>query len=187
MAKLNFVFDKGTLTATGPNTFVHTSSGDYVAKTIGEGTRIEVRPLNLDPRLPTFKLVTSADATIDTVEYGTSAGFVKAFNELAGTQIGYNTQYPQWLFSQHIELDTSVDQQIVPVPVINNHYGGYIIITAPSTNTGNVYVGESDVNPLNYALEPDHSITLELSDLSTIWVQNDTADDCVDVVGAYKG
>jgi hypothetical protein len=61
-----------------------------------------------------------------------------------------------------------------------------VILTAPSTNTGNIYVGESDVSNDSYALEPDRSITLELSDLSQIWVQSETPGDYINVIGAAK-
>jgi hypothetical protein len=90
------------------------------------------------------------------------------------------------LFSQAITLDTSVDEQVVPVWAITGHQGGYVTLTTPSTNTGNIYVGESDVNNTNYYLEPDKSLTLELADLSDIWVQSEDAGQVLLVVGAAK-
>ena len=90
------------------------------------------------------------------------------------------------MFSQAITLDTSVDEQVVPAWVIAGNNAGDVILTTPSTNTGNVFVGESDVNNTNYYLEPDKSITLEASDLSTIWVQSDTPSQVVMVIGFAK-
>ena len=100
--------------------------------------------------------------------------------------MGFNTKYPELLFSQHFELDTSVDTQIVPAWCITGHNAGYVILTTPSTNTGTVYVGEDDVNNGSYAMEADKSITLEISDLSLIWVQSDTAGDHLNVIGVAK-
>ena len=186
MAKLNFVFANGTLTATGANTYVRCSSSDYMARTTTDGTRIEIRPIFGDTRLPDFTVKDYLDLTIDGVASASAADFVSEFNLLAGSQLGYNTKYPESLFSQHIELDTSVDEQVVPAWIITGHNGGYVTITAPGTNTGNIHVGESDVSPDSYALEPDKSITLEISDLSLIWVQSTTAGDVVDVIGVAK-
>ena len=90
------------------------------------------------------------------------------------------------LFSQDFELDTSIDTQVVPAWIITGHNAGYVILTTPSTNTGNVYVGESDVSTDSYALEPDKSITIEISDLSLIWVQSTVPADHVLVLGVAK-
>jgi len=186
MAKLNFEFANGTLTATGANTFVRCSSSDYMARTTTDGDRIEIRPIFLDSRLPDFTVKDYLDLTIDGVESASAADFVSDFNLLAGSQLGYNTKYPENLFSQHIELDTSVDEQVVPLWVISGHNGGYVTITAPDGNTGNIFVGEDDVSNDSYHLEPGKSITLELSDLSLIWVQSETAGDTVEIIGAAK-
>ena len=185
-AKLDFVFLNGTLTATGPNTFVHTSSSDYRAATLGDGSLIEVRPINLDPRLPTFKFKSYLDVTIDSAASASAAAFVTAFNALAGTQIGFNTKYPETLFSQIINLDTSVDERVVPAWAVSDHNAGYVVLTTPSTNTGNIYIGESDVNNDCFYLEPDRSITIELADLSLIWVQSTAPGDVIMVLGAAK-
>ena len=183
-AKLNFVFLNGTLTATGPNTFVHTSSSDYSAATIGDGSKIEIKPVNLDPRLPKFEFKSYLDVTIDSVYSASAAAFVTAFNALAGTQFGFNTKYPENLFSDHIELDTSVDEQPAPLAALGK--AGYITLSTPSSNSSVIYVGTSTVNNTVFALAADKSITLELADLRDIWVQSDTAGDHLDVIGAYK-
>jgi hypothetical protein len=189
MAKLSFVFANGTLTATGANTFIHVSSGDYVAKTIGDGGDIEVYPFNNDPRLKIFKFHYDG-LTLDIGEGDTdptsAAQFVADFNHAAGTQFGYNTQYPQYLFSQHIDLDTSHAEQVVPVPVITGHLGGYVTLTTSEDNAGDIYIGESDVDDTNYHLEAGKSITLELCDLSSVWVMCETPNDSIEVIGAFK-
>ena len=185
MAKLNFEFANGTLTATGANTFVYVTASDYAARTVGDGTRIEVYPVNGDKRLKTFDFKYD-DITLDGVEPTSAATFVSDFNSLAGTEFGYNTKYPENLFSQVVELDTSVDEQPVPLWIQTGHNGGYITLTTPSTNTGNIYVGEDDVNANSYYLEPDKSITLEISDLSLIWVQSTTPGDVVMCIGVAK-
>jgi hypothetical protein len=185
MAKLNFEFANGTLTATGANTFIQLSPTDYSARTVGDGTRIEIYPLFGDKRLRTFDFKYD-DVTIDSVAYGSAALLVAAFNTFLGGTISYNTKYPENLFSQHIALDTSVDEQVVPAWIIAGHNGGYVTITTPTTNSGNVYIGESDVSNQSYALEPDKSITIEISDLSLIWAQSETAGDSVNIIGVAK-
>ncbi len=185
MAKLAFVIENGHLAVTSPNNIDLLSSTDYYAKTIGDGVFIEVSPMNNDPRGKTYKFQPE-DATLNGDDYfvGDSGTFVEDFNALAGAFLGFNTKYPENLFSQHIELDTSVDEQVVPLWALGK--SGYVILTAPSTNGGNIYVGEDDVSNISYALEPDRSITLELSDLGLIWVQNATPGDSLNVIGAVK-
>ena len=185
MAKLSFITENGHLAVTSPNGVDLLSSTDYYAKTIGDGEIIEVSPMNNDPRGKTYRFPPE-DATLNTTAYftGDSGTFVEDFNAVAGAFIGFNTKYPENLFSQHIELDTSVDEQVVPLWAHGK--AGYITLTTPSTNTGNIYVGESDVNANSYPLEPDKSITLELSDLSLIWVQSTTPGDTINVIGAIK-
>jgi hypothetical protein len=185
MAKLNFEFAHGILTATGANTFILVSASDYMARTIGDGGDIEIYPTNLDPRLKPFKFHYD-DITIMGASATSAAEFVALFNNIAGSQFGFNTKYPEQLFSQHITLDTSVDEQVVPAWVITDHSAGYVTLTAPDGNTGDIYVGEDDVSIQSYHLEPGKSLTLELADLSLIWVQSSAAGDHVNVIGAAK-
>jgi hypothetical protein len=187
MAKLSFIMENGHLAVTGANGTALLTSTDYYAKNIGDGEIIEVSSINNDSRAKTWRFPPE-DATLNGNTYftGDSGTFVEDFNAIAGMMLGYNTKYPENLFSQHIELDTSVDEQVVPLWVIAGHNGGYVTITAPSTNTGNIYVGEDDVSTDSYALEPDKSITLEISDLSLIWVQSTVAGDVVNVIGVAK-
>jgi len=187
MAKQSIIMENGHLAVIAATGRVHLLSTDYYAKTIEDGEFIEISSINNDPRAKTFKFKPE-HSTLNGVAYftGDSGTFVEDFNAIAGMHLGYNTKYPESLFSQHIELDTSVDEQVVPAWIITGHNGGYVTITAPGTNTGNIHVGESDVSPDSYALEPDKSITLEISDLSLIWVQSTTAGDVVDVIGVAK-
>jgi hypothetical protein len=98
--------------------------------------------------------------------------------------IGFNTGYPQNLFSLHIVPDTSVPTHVVPIPAYGK--AGYITLTAPEANTGFIYVGEDDVSDISYALEAGHSVYLELAELGLIWVLNEAAGNHVSVIGAYK-
>jgi len=187
MAKLNFVMENGHLAVTEASGFALLTSTDYYAKTIGDGEIIEVSSINNDSRAKTWRFPPE-NATFNGNTYftGDSGTFVEDFNAIAGMFLGYNTKYPENLFSQHIALDTSVDEQVVPAWVISGHNGGYVTLTTPSTNTGNIYVGESDVSNISYAMEPDKSITIEISDLSLIWVQSETAGDHISVIGVAK-
>jgi hypothetical protein len=185
MAKLNFEFANGTLTATGANTFIHLSATDYAARAVGDGNRIEIYPIFGDKRLRTFDFKYD-DITISGADYASVAELVAAFNTFLGGTISYNTKYPENLFSQVIEFDTSVDEQVVPLWIQTVHNGGYITLTTPSTNTGNVHIGEEGVVTTYYYLEPDKSITLEISDLSLIYAQNTTPGDVLMVIGVAK-
>jgi len=184
---LDFTFANGGLTVSGGGRTDNFYATDFRAKTAG--TMVIIFPINQDDN----NSYTQRDwkqeydmFTLQGVAYGSAILFVTAFNAVAGAAIGFNTKYPENLFSQVIELDTSVDEQIVPVWIQTGHNAGYVTITTPSTNTGNVHVGESDVNNLSYYLEPDKSITLEISDLSLIWVQSTTPGDVVMVIGVAK-
>jgi hypothetical protein len=187
MAKLSFIMENGHLAVAGANSIELLTSTDYYAKNIGDGELIEVSSINNDPRAKTWRFPPE-DATLNGDAYftGDSGTFVEDFNDIAGMYLGYNTKYPENLFSQHIELDTSVDERVVPLWVVTRHMGGYVTITAPEGNTGNIFVGEDDVSNDSYHLEPGKSIPLELKDLSLIWVQSESAGDTVDVIGAAK-
>lgn len=191
MAQVTFTIANGILEVADGGGMYSFHSADYRAKSIWNSSalRIVIYPIlhELTPatrREWEFDDVT--DFTINGVQYATVEDAVTNFNQIAGTNIGFNTKYPENLFSQHIDLDTSVDEQIVPAWVIAGHNAGYVIITAPSTNVGNIYVGEDDVSNESYALEPDRTITLEISDLSLIWVQSTVAGDSVNIIGVAK-
>ena len=182
-AKLNFEFVNGTLTATGANTYIQLSPTDYSARTVGDGTQIEIYPIFGDKRLKTF-IFHYDHITLDGASYASAALFVAAFNTALGGSLSFNTKYPENLFSDHIELDTSVDEQPAPLAALGK--AGYITLSAPSGNSSVIYIGTSTVNSTDFALAADKSITLELADLRDIWVQSDTAGDHLDVIGAYK-
>jgi hypothetical protein len=187
MAVLDFTFANGALSVTGGGRTDNFYSSDFRAKTVGD--HVYIYPINQDDNNKYVQRDWDyyfGDITFENVSYLSAEEFVIAFNAIAGQSIGFNTKYPEILFSQHIELDTSVDEQVVPVWCITGHNAGYVILTAPSTNTGNIYVGESDVSNDSYALEPDRSITLELSDLSQIWVRAETPNDHINIIGACK-
>ena len=191
MAQVTFTIANGILEVADGGGMYSYNSADFRARSIWNATklRIVVYPI-LHELTPATRREWETDDVaqfiLNGVQYGTVEGFVTNFNQIAGTNLGYNTKYPESMFSQAITLDTSVDEQVVPAWVIAGNNAGYVILTTPSTNTGNVFVGESDVNNTNYYLEPDKSITLEASDLSTIWVQSDTPSQVVMVIGFAK-
>ncbi len=187
MATLDFTFANGGLTVTGGGRTDNFYSTDFRAKSRED--KVVIFPINQDDN---NKYVQKdweypfMDVTCQGVTYLSAEDFVVIFNALAGASIGFNTKYPEMLFSQDMELDTSIDQQVVPLWCIAGHNAGYVILTTPSTNTGNVYVGESDVSTESYALEPDKSITIEISDLSLIWVQSTLPAEHLLVLGVAK-
>jgi hypothetical protein len=191
MAQVTFTIANGILEVADGGGMYSYHSADYRAKSVWNATRLRivVYPI-LHELTPATRREWEADDVdqfiLNGVQYGTVEGFVTNFNQIAGTNLGFNTKYPETLFSQDIELDTSIDQQVVPAWCIAGHNAGYVILTAPSTNTGNVYVGEDDVNSDSYAMEPDKSITLELSDLSLIWVQSTVPGEHLSVIGCAK-
>lgn len=195
MAQLLFTIANGMITTSGGNRTEQFIASDYRAKSWSNEDRdgIIIYPVfgSDEPYSKgtlTFKTYTEVGLDVGGGPYSPASveAFVEVFNAICGISIGFNTKYPENLFSQVIELDTSVDEQIVPVWIQTGHNAGYVTITTPSTNTGNVHVGESDVNNLSYYLEPDKSITLEISDLSLIWVQSTTPGDVVMVIGVAK-
>jgi hypothetical protein len=187
MAVLDFTFANGALTVTGGGRTDNFYSTDFRAKS--RENKVIIFPINQDDNNKYVQRdweYLYDEVSCQGVAYGSAEDFVIIFNALAGASIGYNTKYPETLFSQTITLDTSVDEQVVPVWCQTGHNAGYVTLTAPSTNTGNIFVGELDVNNTNYYLEPDKSITLEASDLSDIWVQSDTVGDVVMSIGFAK-
>ena len=184
---LDFTFANGGLTVSGGGRTDNFYSTDFRAKTVG--TKVFIFPINQDDN----NRYTQRDwddtytmFTLQGVAYGSALLYVTAFNAVAGASIGFNTKYPETLFSRHIALDTSVDEQVATAAIIAANSAGYVIITAPDTNTGDIYVGDSGVNNESYALHPDRSITLEIDDLGKIWVQSETAGDHVSVIGVAK-
>jgi len=191
MAQVTFTIANGILEVADGGGMYSYHSADYRAKSIWNATRLRivVYPI-LHELSPATRREWEADDVdqfiLNGVQYGTVEGFVTNFNQIAGTNIGFNTKYPENLFSQNMELDTSVPQQVVPLWIQTDHNAGYVILTASSENSGNIYVGEDDVSSDSYALEPDRSITLEISDLSLIWVQCASAGDFLNVIGVAK-
>lgn len=191
MAQVIFTIANGILEVTDGGGLYTFHSADYRMKSRWNATRLKITVFPILHELtPASRMEWERDAVgefvLNGVQYGTVEDLVTNFNQIAGTNIGFNTKYPENLFSQHIELDTSVDTQVAPAWVILGHNAGYVTLTTPSTNTGNVYVGEDDVNNGSYAMEPDKSITLEISDLSLIWVQSEVAGDHISVIGVAK-
>ena len=187
MARLDFTFSSGLLTVTGGGRTDNFYSTDFRAKS--KETRVIIFPINQDDNNRYTQKEWDYpydELSCQSVEYASAELFVTAFNALAGAGIGFNTKYPETLFSRTIELDTSVDEQVATAAIIAAQSAGYVIITAPSTNAGNIYVGDSTVNNTDYALEPDRSVTLEIDDLSKIWVQSTNAGDSVSVIGVAK-
>lgn len=188
MAQVTFTIANGILEVSDGGGMYSYHSADYRAKSIWNSTRLRivVYPIlhELTPATRReWEFDDVADAILNGTQYGTVDDFVTNFNQIAGVNIGYNTKYPEILFSHAYDLDTSVDEQLVPEA---EGSAGYIIITTPSTNTGNVYIWDENVNNTNYYLEPDKSITLEFNDLGAVYAQNTVADDAVMVIGAYK-
>ena len=79
-------------------------------------------------------------------------------------------------------MDTSVALQLTPTA----DKAGYLTITAETDNTGDVYVGDEDVNNTSYALEAGDSVFMELDDLSKIYAYASVAGCQVKILGAYK-
>ena len=187
MAVLDFTFANGALSVTGGGRTDNFYSTDFRARS--KETRVIIFPINQDDNNRYTQKdwdYPYADISCQGTEYGSAELFVTAFNAVAGAAIGFNTKYPETLFSRHIALDTSVDEQVATAAIIAGNQAGYVTITTPSTNTGTIYVGDSTVNNTSYALEADKSITLEIDDLGKIWVQSDTPGDHVSVIGVAK-
>ena len=192
MAQVTFTIANGILEVADGGGMYSYHSADYRAKSVWNHSvlRLVIFPILYELTPATrreWEFDDVADAILNGEQYATVENFVTNFNQIAGTNLGFNTKYPEMLFSQHLELDTSVPSQVVPVWCITGHNAGYVILTTPSTNTGNVYIGESDVfDDDSYAMEPDKSITIEISDLSLIYALNNTAGDHLNVLGCAK-
>jgi len=188
MASLHdFTFANGVLTLTCGASTDNFYSSDFRAKSRED--KVVIFPINQDDNNKYTQRdweYPYTELTCQGVAFASAEEFVIMFNALAGASIGFNTKYPESMFSQAITLDTSVDEQVVPAWAIAGHNAGYVTLTTPSTNTGNIFVGENDVNNTCYYLEPDKSITLETSDLSLIWVQSAIPNQVVMVIGFAK-
>jgi hypothetical protein len=196
MAQLLFSIANGKLTTSGGGRTEQFYASDYRAKSWrnGDADGVIVFPI-LGSDEPyskgTFTYKDFHDVALklgDGLPYSPASvdDFVTVFNAIAGVSIGFNTKYPESLFSQYIELDTSIAEQVVPLWAITGQNAGYVILTASDANTGSVYVGESDVDANSYHLEVGKSITLEISDLSLIWVLGEDPGDTVSAIGCAK-
>ena len=188
MAQLTFTIADGHLTIGSPNRTYDYASTDYRAKAWRNGDRdgIKIYPINGDVNRPQWSVdsYTEMALVIDGVGYSAASGtdFVAAFNAACGTNIGYNTQYPQHIISDTLDMDTSVALQLAPTA----DKAGYLTITAETDNSGDVYVGDEDVNNESYALEAGSSVFMELDDLSKIYAYASVASCQVKILGAYK-
>jgi hypothetical protein len=181
MAKLNFEFSNGTLTATGANTFVRTVATDYMARTIGDGGKIEVYPVSNDQRLPRFEFKSYTWVTIEGATSTSNADFVDDFNMKAGAKYAYNTKYCETILSGMLDPDTSEATQITAL-----QKGGYVTFLADPDNTGLIFIGDSNVDNTSFALDSGKSVFMEIDDLSKIWIYASTPGDIVSYLGAYK-
>lgn len=60
----------------------------------------------------------------------------------------------------------------------------WVIVKALTSNTGNVYVGNSSVSSSNgYILEPGEAISLDVDDLATVYIDVDTNGEGVSYIG----
>lgn len=187
MAQLTFTIADGVLTVGSSGRTYDYASTDYRAKAWRNGDRngVKVFPINGDENRPRWSVddYTEYALVIDGIGYSPASAedFVEAFNAACGTNLGFNTQYPQHILSDHLPLDTSVPTQITTVAK-----AGYVTITANADNTGVVYVGDADVDNDSYNLAAESSIFMELDDLSKIYCYGAIADQSVDILGAYK-
>lgn len=187
MAQLSFTIADGKLTVGSTNRTYDYSSTDYRAKAWRNGDRdgVKVFPLNGDENKPRWSVdnYTEVALVIDGIGYSaaSTSDWVEAFNAACGSNLGFNTQYPQHIISDNITLDTSVATQLTIV-----EKAGYLTITAKSTNSGVVYIGDADVDNDSYNLAAGASISLELDDLSKIYAYGAVASLVVDIIGAYK-
>jgi hypothetical protein len=126
----------------------------------------------------------ATDVSLNGTTYTSVSQFVADFNLAIqnadlGVNVGKNTSYPDTLISANIVATTK--QQICSVAK-----PGYVTLSAPSTNTGVIYIGLTGVSVTSYALGSGLSVPLELSDLSKVYVLSSVAGESVNVLGAYK-
>ncbi len=164
---------------------------DWVA--YSENDEIGIHHVNNFERCLFKGRVAPSAISLNGTTYATAFEFVYAFNALTIAALSYlltsmksNTDYPDGFFSQNTGVSSTVPARVVPLWCITGQNGGYVVLTTPSTNTGNIYIGESDVSNASNALGPDKSITLELSDLSLIWVLAEVEGELLNIIGAAK-
>jgi hypothetical protein len=187
MAQLTFSIADGNLTIGSANRTYDYASTDYRAKAWRNGDRngVKVFPLNGDENKPRWSVddFTEFALVIDGIGYSPASAhdFVEAFNNACGSNIGYNTQYPQHILSFSMTLDTSVPQQLTAIAK-----GGYMTIQAEADNTGVVYIGDSDVDDDSSYIEAGESKFVELDDLSKYYAFAEVASCVINVLGAWK-
>ena len=190
MARLSLAIADGILTVNGGGRTEQFASTDYKAKAWRNGDRdgMIIYPLDGDGdpwAKGTFTRKDYADIslTIDGVAVNPTSveDAVTRFNQACGVSMGYNTQYPQHIISDHMVLDTSVATQLTPY-----EKAGYLTITADSGNSDEVYVGDINVDNDSYQLAAGTSVFMELDDISKIYAYGAAADLGCSILGAYK-
>jgi hypothetical protein len=187
MARLTFEIADGVLTVGSANRTYDYASTDYRAKAWRNGDRngIKIFPITGNENLPRWSVdhYTEVTLTINGANFpfGDAETFVHEFNWACGSNIGFNTQYPQHIISDHMPLDTSVPIQLTTIAK-----AGFLTITADADNTAVVYVADVNVDNDSYNLEPAASVFMELDDLSKIYAFTAVAGGAVDIIGAYK-
>lgn len=190
MAQLTFTIADGKLTTSGGGRTTQYFATDYRAKSWrnGDADGVIVYPIfgSDEPYSKgsfTFKNYADVALNIDGVGFSPASvdDFVEAFNAACGISIGYNTQYPQHIISDHMVLDTSVGTQLT-----NALKAGYLTISAPEGNADVVYIGDEDVDNDSYQLAAGTSVYMELDDLSKIYAYGAVADLELSILGAYK-
>jgi hypothetical protein len=126
----------------------------------------------------------ATDVSLNGTTYTSVSQFVADFNSAVqtanlGVNVGKNTSYPDTLISANIVCTTK--QQICTAAK-----SGYVTFTAPSTNTGVIYIGLTGVGATNYPLASGASVEIELANLSLIYVLASVGGESVNVLGAYK-
>ncbi len=190
MAQLTFTIADGVLTVSGGNRTIQYISTDYRAKSWSNGDRdgVIIFPLAGDANAwasgtYTCKSYSEFALNIEGVAYSPASveDFVEAFNAACGTNLGFNTQYPQTIISDTIDLDTSVATQLVTALK-----AGYMTISADEDNSDVVYIGDENVDNDSYQLEPGKSVFVELDDLSKYYAYGAVDNTRISILGAYK-
>ena len=187
MAQLTFTIADGILTVGSANRTYDYASADYRAKAWRNGDRdgLKVFPINGNENLPTWTCQDFQDfaVNIDGIPLSPASAYYFAFyfNRACGTNLGYNTQYPQHILSFSMTLDTSVPEQLTAIAK-----GGYMTIQADDANGGVVFIGDSDVDDASAYIEAGESKFVELDDLSKYWAYAEVASCSINVLGAYK-
>lgn len=114
--------------------------------------------------------------------------FVVTFNSLIDyyrggdlRDIKENSDYPSHVVSQVLAVPA-----VGAVRVANVNAAGYVTLTASEENTGDIYIGGSDVSANSYAIEPGKSVPIEHANLSQWYALAESAEDILFVAGSYK-